>query len=115
MEKVTMNLTEADIKNAQFVEEIVHARSKAQAIGTSLALAAELLKLLANGRSKLLVEKEDGTVSQIIIPGVISYQSASFNQQEWEADLTQLAESAHPLPALPDNAFNRHSIYSDHD
>jgi hypothetical protein len=115
MEKVTMNLTEADIKNAQFVEEAIHARSKAQAIGTSLSLAAELLKLLANGQNKLLIEKKDGTVRQIIIPGVISDKSLVFNQKEWEADLKQLAENANSIPVLPDNALNRQSIYNDHD
>ncbi|ELR97602.1 hypothetical protein [Gloeocapsa sp. PCC 73106] len=38
-----------------------------------------------------------------------------FDSQQWEADMKILAEGSDQIPILPDEAFSRESIYSDHD
>ena len=73
MKKVTMNLTDIDIENAERIESLFNARSKAQAVSTALSLASKLLELICeNKNNKLLIEKNDGSVHQIqiLIPGI---------------------------------------------
>lgn len=71
MKKVTMNLTDVDVENAQNIEHLFNARSKAQAVSTALSLANQLLELISKD-NKLLIEKKDGSIEQIqiIIPGM---------------------------------------------
>ena len=72
MKKVTMNLTETDIENAERLEHMFDARSKAQAVSTALSLAAQFLSLIIDEDSKLFIEKKDGTVQpiQLVLPGI---------------------------------------------
>lgn len=63
--KVTMNLTPTDIKNAITVLERTHARSKAAAVGTALAIAAALI---GEEGSEIFVKRKDGSTQKLLIP-----------------------------------------------
>jgi multisubunit Na+/H+ antiporter MnhG subunit len=65
--KVTMNLTSMDITNATTVLNRTHARSKAQAVGTALAIAAALI---GEEGSEIFVKRKDGSTQQLLIPSV---------------------------------------------
>jgi hypothetical protein len=65
--KVTMNLTPADIKNAEAIYKRTNARTKAHAVGTALAIAAALTE---DEDAEILVKHPDGRIQQLIIPGL---------------------------------------------
>jgi|GEM_PF-5305310 len=66
--KVTMNLTAADIKNAITVLERTHARSKAAAVGTALAIAATLMR---EEGSEIFLKHKDGSTQKLLIPQTV--------------------------------------------
>ena len=68
MIKVTMNLTEADVANAMFIENTINARSRAQAVSFSLTLTRFIIDQLAKPKTQLLIRNPDGTLDGIRIP-----------------------------------------------
>ncbi len=67
--KVTMGLTEWDIKNTEDLQERLHARTKAAAVSSALALAAGLTKKVSEGE-ELMIRTKDGTLERILITGM---------------------------------------------
>ena len=67
--KVTMGLTEWDIKNTEELQERLHARTKAAAVSSALALAAGLTKKVSEGE-ELMIRKKDGSLERILITGM---------------------------------------------
>lgn len=61
--KITMNLTETDIQNAQAVLEQTNARNKAHAVGKALAIAAKVTK----DNAEILLKQKNGEIHQLII------------------------------------------------
>lgn len=81
MIKVTMNLTDTDAANADFVYGAIDARSKAQAVSFSLAIAQLVLKAMIDvPGTKLYLEWPDGTRERIVWPGQPSEESAGLRQ-----------------------------------
>jgi hypothetical protein len=50
----------------------------------------------------------------IMLSELVKVETPLFNSQQWEADMNLLAEGADTIPILPDEAFTRESIYSNH-
>ena len=69
--KVTMNLTQRDIENAEILQQRLDSRSKASAVSSALVIAEEITKRLELGE-QVLVRKKDGSMEQVLIPGVRS-------------------------------------------
>ncbi len=65
--KVTMNLTSRDVRNTETIQEVMHTRSKAQAVSTALSVTTALAENMKPG-SELLIRQKDGSVEKIIIP-----------------------------------------------
>lgn len=62
MVKVTMNLTEYDEENANYIERQTNARSKAQAVSTALSLTRFLIQqLVDNPGMDIVLKSRDET------------------------------------------------------
>lgn len=69
LKKVTMNLTENDIRNTEFLEKCLHMRNKASAVSGALAIAAALTRKIEDG-GELIVRNSNGKSETVIIPGL---------------------------------------------
>ena len=69
MKKVTMNLTERDIKITEELTRKLDSRSKASTVSSALAITNELTKLVGNG-STLLRRNRDGSMERLVIAGL---------------------------------------------
>ena len=69
LKKVTMALTEWDIKNTEVLVERLHARNKASAVSSALAITEGLTRELEMG-GELMIRKRDGTVDNVVIVGM---------------------------------------------
>lgn len=67
--KVTMGLTARDINNADWLQDKMHARSKAAVVSNSLEITTKLSEVLQKG-GHLLVENPDGTIEKLVITGL---------------------------------------------
>ena len=69
--KVTMNLTQRDIENAEILQQRLDSRSKASAVSSALVIAEGITERVELGE-QVLIRKKDGSVEQVLIPGVRS-------------------------------------------
>ena len=69
LKKVTMALTERDIRNTETLVERLHARNKASAVSSALAIAEGLTREVEKG-GELMIRKSDGTVDNVVIVGM---------------------------------------------
>ena len=69
MTKVTMNLTERDIKNTETLSQRLHSRSKASAVSSALAIAEGITRSIERGE-EVLIRTKDGTLERVFIAGV---------------------------------------------
>lgn len=67
--KVTMNLTERDVKNTEKLTTRLHSRSKAATVSTALSVTAALADIIADGGT-LMVRNRDGSMEGITIIGL---------------------------------------------
>jgi hypothetical protein len=67
--RVTMNLTERDVKNTEKLEKKMHTRSKAEAVSIALSITSSLADHLENGE-KLFILNSKGETERLIIPGL---------------------------------------------
>lgn len=68
MTKVTMNLTERDIKNTETLSQRLHSRSKASAVSSALAIAEGITRSIERGE-EVLIRTKDGTMERVFITG----------------------------------------------
>lgn len=68
--KVTMTLTDLDLKNVDAVAERTHARSKAQAVSNSLNLAAFITEQVAKNGAQVLIRTPDGELQRVVLPEI---------------------------------------------
>ncbi|MGI9277848.1 MAG: hypothetical protein ACR2PT_23745 [Endozoicomonas sp.] len=68
--KVTMNLTDTDIKNAEFLLSKLNERNQASVVSKSLSLTKDLVEII-EGSSKLLIET-DGVIKELKIIGLVA-------------------------------------------
>lgn len=69
LRKVTMNLTEQDVRNTEMLSEKLHTRSKAEAVSAALNITSFLSKKLDHGK-ELIIKSKTGEMEQIVIPGL---------------------------------------------
>ena len=67
--KVTMNLTQRDIENAEILQRRLDSRSKASAVSSALVIAEGITERVELGE-QVLIRKKDGSMEQVLIPGV---------------------------------------------
>ncbi len=66
--KVTMNLTEQDVENADKLTKVFNARSKAATISSALSLANEIAKLIKKG--EIMIRGKGGDLEKIVFTGM---------------------------------------------
>ena len=69
LKKVTMALTEWDIANTERLVERLHARNRATAVSSALAITEGLTRKIAEG-GELMIRRKDGTVETVVITGM---------------------------------------------
>ena len=69
MKKVTMNLTEQDIRNTETLTARLHSRSKALTVSSALAITEGLTRKIEEG-GELMIRKKDGTMETVVITGL---------------------------------------------
>ena len=69
LKKVTMNLTERDIANAEILTARLHSRNKASTVSTALAIIEGLTRKIEDG-GELIVRKKDGSIETVLIAGL---------------------------------------------
>ena len=67
MPKVTMNLTDRDVQNTEFIRELAHARSNASAVSIALSLSRFIAGQLQEG-SELLLRNRNGEIERVVMP-----------------------------------------------
>ena len=69
MKRVTMNLTDQDIRNTESLTARLNSRNKAATVSSALAITEGLAKKLAEG-GELIIRKRDGTLETVLITGL---------------------------------------------
>ena len=69
MRKVTMNLTERDVKNTERLRLKLHTRSNAEVVSAALSITISLSDMLENDK-ELIIRSRKGDIEKIIIPGL---------------------------------------------
>lgn len=69
LRKVTMNLTERDVRNTEILVDQLHTRSKAEAVSAALSITSSLSDLL-KGNKELIIRDKNGEIGKVIIPGL---------------------------------------------
>ena len=72
MTKVTMNLTNRDIENTKTLTRRLHARSKASAVSSALAIAEGITRSIERGE-EVLIRTKDGSLERVLIAGAGSF------------------------------------------
>lgn len=67
--KVTMNLTDRDVRNTEKLTERLHTRSKAEAVSAALTIISSLSDML-EGNKELIIRDKKGNLEKIMIPGL---------------------------------------------
>ena len=67
--KVTMNLTEVDVINAENLTKQLESRSKASTISTSLSVTAIIVNAIEKG-SEIVIRNRDKTIERLHIKGL---------------------------------------------
>lgn len=69
LRKVTMNLTERDVKNTERLRNILHTRSNAEAVSAALSITSSLSEMLEDDK-ELIIRSRTGDIEKVIIPGL---------------------------------------------
>lgn len=69
MTKVSMNLTERDIKNTESVRQLFHVRTNADAVSAALGITRSLGEMVKGG-GEILVRNKKGELQKVLIPGL---------------------------------------------
>lgn len=67
--KVSMNLTERDIRNTEDVRNLFHVRTNVDAVSAALGITRSLGEMLKNGK-ELLIKDKSGDISKLYISGL---------------------------------------------
>ena len=67
--KISMNLTDRDIKNTEIVRQLFHTRTNADAVSVALSITGSLGEMVKNGY-ELLIRNKKGDIEKILIPGL---------------------------------------------
>ena len=67
--KISMNLTDRDIKNTESVRQLFHVRTNADAVSAALGITRSLGEMVKGGK-ELLIRSKNGETQKILIPGL---------------------------------------------
>lgn len=67
--RVTMNLTDRDVRNTEKVSRLFHTRNKAEAVSAALGITSSLADMIRSGK-ELVLRNKKGELEKIIIPGL---------------------------------------------
>jgi hypothetical protein len=67
--KVSMNLTERDIKNTESVRHLFHVRTNADAVSAALGITRSLGEMVKNG-GEIFIRNKKGELQKVLIPGL---------------------------------------------
>lgn len=67
--RVTMNLTDRDVRNTEKVSQLFHTRNKADAVSAALGITSSLGEMVKKG-NELLIRNKKGELQKIFIPGL---------------------------------------------
>jgi hypothetical protein len=81
MAKVTMNLSDRAVANADRILAIADTRTKTHAVEVALALAALILEKLASG-AQVTVQDPSGERTAILIPGLLLTKGGERNDSK---------------------------------
>ena len=68
MRKVTMELTDRDVENTQFLRDTLQARSNAQVVSIALSLTKFIVSALREPNTQLLIRNPDSTLDRVLMP-----------------------------------------------
>lgn len=68
MRKVTMELTDRDVDNTQFLRDVLNARSNAQVVSIALSLTRFIVSALRDSNAQLLLRNPNGQVDRVVMP-----------------------------------------------
>jgi hypothetical protein len=69
LKKVSMNLTERDVKNTEKVSQLFHTRTNADAVSAALGITRSLGEMIKDGK-ELLIRNKKGEIEKVLIPGL---------------------------------------------
>ena len=69
MKRVSMNLTEQDVRNTESLTARLNSRNKASTVSSALAITEGLARKLEEG-GELLIRKKDGSLETVLITGL---------------------------------------------
>lgn len=69
LKKVTMNLTDWDIANAEILAARLRSRNKASTVSTALAITEGITRKIEDG-GELIIRKKDGSMETVVIAGL---------------------------------------------
>ncbi len=69
LKKVTMNLTERDVANTEYLTVRLNSRNKASTVSSALAIAEGITRKIEDG-GELLIKKKDGSTETVVIAGL---------------------------------------------
>lgn len=67
--RVTMNLTDRDVRNTEKVSQLFHTRNKAEAVSAALGITSSLGEMVKKG-NELLIRNKNGELQKVFIPGL---------------------------------------------
>ncbi len=67
--KVSMNLTDRDIKNTENVRQLFHVRTNADAVSAALGITRSLGEMVKDG-NEVLIRNKNGELLKLFIPGL---------------------------------------------
>lgn len=76
--RITMTLRENDVRRAEFLENVLEARSKADAISQAMGIAELVLLAMAHGREVILRTPGEDTVDRIVLPKINQSAAAAY-------------------------------------
>ncbi len=69
LRKVTMNLTERDVANTEYLTTRLNSRNKASTVSSALAITEGITRKIEDG-GELLIKKKDGSTETLVIAGL---------------------------------------------
>jgi hypothetical protein len=69
--KVSMNLTDRDVRNTEYVRQLFHVRTNADAVSAALGITSSLGEMVKKG-NEVFIRNKQGELQKLLIPGLDS-------------------------------------------
>lgn len=68
--RVTMNLTDRDVRNTEKISKVLNTRSNAEAVSAALGITSSLADIIKKGNELIMRNKKGELQQLLIIPGL---------------------------------------------